>query len=264
MLRCMTIVVLTVCLPLQAAGPNLVPNGGFEKGAQSPIRWGPLDNLTLFLDRRGVSGRCIRMDTDVYRKEWEQNRQNPGSVRKKTRTSGKKYDTVGGSVGVALYSYPIPVESDAWYLVEYDVCGRGEPFVYLKGYRKVTPADARRAGTRIFFKPQPGGAWYSLMVMGGVGQEKHQTRVGDYAQAFRRRFVAKFAPRAKGEWHRVRGVVHLPKRCRVEKVLLELYGFWPPGDYFFDNVSMRKITPEEARRIQAERTKYSTPLGKRP
>ncbi len=245
---------------VEAVGPNLVPNGGFETGDRGPVNWGPLDNLTLFWEKNGRRGRCIRMDTDVYRKEWERNRRQPGSVRRKTPTSGTKYNTVGGSVGVALYSYPIPVDGDAWYLVEYDVRGRGEPFVYLKGYRKVTPDDAKRAGTRIFFKPKPGGPWYSLMVMGGVGQEKHQTQPGDYAQVFRRRFVAKFAPHAKGKWHRVWGVVHLPKRCHVETVLLELYAFWPPGDYYFDNVSMRKITPEEARRLQAKRTKYSEVL----
>jgi len=98
----MTTVLLTVSLFVRAAGPNIVPNGGFEKGDRSPENWATLDNLTLFWDRRGVFGRCIRMDTDVYRKEWEQNRQAPGSVREKTRTRGKKYNTVGGSVGVAL------------------------------------------------------------------------------------------------------------------------------------------------------------------
>ncbi len=77
---------------------------------------------------------------------------------------------------------------------------------------------------------------------------------------YRARVVAKFAPGAKGRWHHVWRVIHLKKQRHVEVVLLELYGYWPPGDYYFDNVGMRRLTEAEARRRLAARTKYSTPL----
>jgi len=245
-----------------AMGPELVPNGGFEKGKDgAPLYWTPPDNLTIFWERGGRPGRCIHCDTDVYRSEWEKNKANPGSVKTKTITSGRKYNTVGGSVGVAVYSWPIPVESAAWYLVRYDVKGPGgEPFLYMKGYVKVDEAEARRHGSVLYFHPKPGGPAFTLVAKGGVGEGRRPLRPGDYLQVFRRRFVTRFDPKAKNKWHRVAGVVHLKKRYGVECVLLELYAYWPPGDYYFDNVSMRRISEAEAQRFLKERKKYATPL----
>ena len=173
-------------------GRNLVPNSGFEEGAGAPTRWTRPDKLTVFWENGGVDGKCLRLDTDVYRREWEEHKQNPEVPRPKTATSGTKYDTVAGTVGVAVYSHGIPVKEDAWYMVEYDMKGpSGEQFIFLKGYWECEPEDVGRAGEKWFFKPDPDGASYSLMVKGGVGEEKRLPRAGDYIQSFRRRFVAK-------------------------------------------------------------------------
>jgi len=245
-----------------AHGKNLVKNGGFEQGKNGrPVAWSKIDDLTIFWEHHGRPGRCIHMDTDVYRSEWQKNKDHPGSVRKKTPTTGNKYNTIGGSVGAALYSAPIPVESDAWYLVEFDVKGPGgEPFLYIKGYRVCTKEDAEREGTLIFFKPFADGPSFSLISMGGVGQEKRRPHPGDYLQVYRARVITKFTPHAKGQWHHVWRVVHFKKQRHIQAVLLELYAYWPPGDYYFDNVSMRKLSEAEAKRQQAKRTKYSIPL----
>ena len=236
-----------------APGPNLVPNGDFEKGRNgAPARWTAPDNLTSFWEKSNHDGKCIRMDTDVYRSEWQKNRDEPGSVKTKTKTRGKKYNTVAGSVGVAVYSHPITVKEDAWYLVEYDIQGRaGEPFVYLKGYVKADEEIVKRSGTKIFFRPEPDGPAFSLVAKGGVGEEKRPPKPGDYIQRFRRRFVTRFPKAGKGGWNRCRGVVHLKKRFHLDVVLLELYAFWPPGEYRFDNVSMRRLSDDEAEAFQA-------------
>ena len=47
----------------------------------------------------------------------------------------------------------------------------------------------------------------------------------------------------------------------VQVVLLELFAYWPPGSYGFDNVRMCRITAAEAAAFKANRkSKYATPL----
>jgi hypothetical protein len=258
-MKALLVITLVSSLVALAGTPNLVPNPGFEQGDRGvPQYWTAPDNLTVFWESCGIRGKGLRLDTDVYRKEWEEHILNPTSPITKTPTSGKKYNTVAGSVGVAVYSHPIPVESDAWYLLEYDVkAAAGQPFVYLKGYSKCSDDDAQRAGTRWFFKPDPQGASFSLLVKGGVGQEKRAVVAGDYAQVFRRRFITYLDPQGRNRWHHVKGVVHLQKRHHIDTVLLEIYAYWPAGEYYFDNLSLRRVSPETAAKIKAERTKYS-------
>lgn len=236
---------------------NMVPNSGFERGNKHPERWTPLDWLTIFWENGGVSGKCLHLDTNVYRSEWEKHMENPVPGKKKTPTSGRLFNTVGGTVGVAVYSYPIAVEEDAWYRVEYDMKGpSGEQFIFLKGYWRCEPEDVDRFGKDfIFFRPDPKGAWFSLTEWGGVGQERHQPRPGDYVMSLKRRFVAKLPEGGKDKWHRYRGVVHLERRHHVEAVLLEIYAFWPAGSYYFDNITLQKIPTSEGENFKQWRLK---------
>ena len=244
---------------------NIVRNSGFEEGEDgAPMGWTKPDNLTVFWDNRGVSGKCIRMDTDVYRSEWEEHRKHPEIPMVKTKTSGTRYNTVGGTAGVAAYSRPIPVEPDAYYEVQFDVRGKGEPFVFIKGFWKCGPQDLHAMGKKMFFKPFKPGPSFSLMAMGTSGEEKRDAHPGDYIQNYRRRLVARIED--PNEWRRFRTVIHLEAERRIEVVLLELYAFWPPGDFFFDNVTMRRVTKAEADAHEAWRQKlgkeanYGTPV----
>ncbi|OGV63766.1 MAG: hypothetical protein A3K19_05115 [Lentisphaerae bacterium RIFOXYB12_FULL_65_16] len=249
-----------LCQAGSAKTDNLVKNPGFEEGKDVPVGWTKPDNLTVFWEAKGgVKGNGLRFDTDVYRKEWEAHKDAPDAKVEKTETEGTKYNTVGGTAGVAVYSEPIPVEKDAWYLFEYDVKGPGgEPFIFLNGYWVATEEAVAKSGTKIFFKPFPNGPSFSLVAMGSSGEEKRPPVVGDYIMAFRRRFVVKLgeAPKSeKGDWRRYSGVVHFEKRFNVELVLLELYAYWPPGNYFFDNILMRKVTEAEAQQVLDEKKK---------
>jgi hypothetical protein len=236
----------------RGADGNLAFNGDFEAGKdRGPDGWTIPDNLTVYWDTRGVSGKCIRMDTDVYRSEWEAHRRTPEEPVTKTPTSGTKYDTVGGTTGVAVYSRPIPVEPDCYYEVAFDVRGKGEPFLYVKGYWKCGPQDLHAMGKKMFFKPFKPGPSFSLVAMGTSGEEKRDAHPGDYIQCFRRRVVARVDK--PDEWRRFRSVMKLEADRRIEVVLLELYAFWPPGDFFFDNVTIRKVTEEDARAYEAKR-----------
>jgi len=249
--------------PVLAAGKNLVQNPGFEKGSKvGPDAWARPDNLTIFWEGGGVKGKCIRMDTDVYRKEWEEHRKHPDKPMKKTPTSGTRYNTVGGTCGVALYSAPIPVEEDAWYMVGYDIkAPGGEPFVFVKGYWRCEEDDVGRFGKdMIFFDPIPGGPSFSLAVAGTSAEEKtkRQPAAGDYIQCYRGRCVCRYPPGEKGTWRHYERAIQLKRRLHADVVLIELYAFWPVGDYSWDNITFRKITEAEAEAYQERRKK----LGK--
>jgi len=238
----------------RGADGNLVFNSDFEKGRdRAPEGWTKPDNLTVYWETSGVQGRCIRMDTDVYRSEWEEHRKHPDVPMVKTPTTGTRYNTVGGTAGVAVYSRPIPVEPDGYYLVAFDVRGKGEPFMFIKGFWKCGPQDLHKMGKKMFFKPFKPGPSYSLMAMGTSGEEKRDAHPGDYIQCYRRRLVARISKRE--EWRHFKTVLHFEAARHIEVVLLELYAFWPPGDFYFDNVRMKRVTKAEADAHEAWRKK---------
>ena len=114
--------------PERPEGANLVPNGGFESaGEGGPAGWQRPDGLSTFWAEGGPAGRgrCVRIDTDIYLKEWEEHQRNPQAGAVKTPTRGPKYDTVGGTKGVHFWcSAEIPVKRGAYYLVSVDARGR--------------------------------------------------------------------------------------------------------------------------------------------
>ncbi len=235
---------------------NLVLNGDFTMGqAGTPVGWTAPDNLTVFWVDGGArgTGKCLRLDTDVYRSEWEAHRQNPAAPVTRTPTSGLKYDTVAGTAGVAVFSHPIPVEPGRCYRVGYDVRGQGEPFLFVLGYWRCGPEHIREMGEKSFFRPVPGGPSFSLVAHGTSGEEKRPPRAGDYILCYRRRVVARFPPGAEGTWRRYETVLRLPEQSPIQVVLLELYAYWPPGEYWFDNVRMEAVPDEELHAYEARR-----------
>jgi hypothetical protein len=98
------------------------------------------------------------------------------------------------------------------------------------------------------------------MAMGTSGEEKRDAHPGDYIQCYRRRLVARIdSPK---EWRHFRTVLHFEAEKHIEVVLLELYAFWPPGDYYFDNVTFRKVTKKEADAHEAWRQKLGEEANK--
>ena len=240
---------------------NLVFNGDFEKGTDGvPEGWTKPDNLTVFWETCGFKGKGMRLDTDVYRSEWEEHRKHPDIPMVKTKTTGTRYNTVGGTTGVAVYSRPIAVEPDAYYQLDFDIRGKGEPFIFVKGFWKCGPQDLHKMGKKMFFKPFKPGPSFSLTAMGTSGEEKRDAHPGDYIQCYRRRLVARVGnPK---EWRHFRTVLHFAAEKQIEVVLLELYAFWPPGDFYFDNVTFRKVTRKEADAHEAWRQKLGEAANK--
>lgn len=256
--RIAAMIVLLFCYTIRIdaePGPNLAPNPGFEQGDENPDGWQVPDNLTVYWDDNGITGKCLRLNSGVSNKVWKESKSDLEAARRKHRSRKepvRALGTVGAGAGVAVYSRPIPVEEDAHYLIQYDIKGPGgEPFVFIKGFWRCEEADLARIGTKRLFQPfPPDGPRFSLMQTGTSGGERLKPTAGDYIQCFRRRCITRLGTKeAKNQWRRYTGVVHLKRRYHVEAVMLELYAFMPPGEFRFDNINFRRVTEQEAEKI---------------
>ena len=236
---------------------NLMPNAGYEKGKNNaPEDWSPPDGLTLFWENGGVKGKCIRMNTDVLRSEWSENLKKPGSITEKTKKipQGEKYDSVGGTVGIHCWSGPVPVEMGQWYLIEADIKGVGSsmPQLFLRGYNKVKAGTEGEYGIVHFMKGLiPGGGAFSDPAL---GDDKRNPKAGDYIQTLRATMFCRMPADSDKQWYHFVRPIHIPTKAPgwAEVILLCPYAYWPCGDYFFDNVTFRKITEEEAKKFKKE------------
>ncbi|HIE53109.1 MAG TPA: hypothetical protein EYP85_15265 [Armatimonadetes bacterium] len=192
---------------------NLVPNGDLERGKEVPLGWEEPDDLTTFWERRPEGGHCFRFDTDVYMHEVKARRaqmklprdQRP-PAKPKTPTSGPRYNTAAGVSGVWLYSDYLEVEPGATYRLRVEVMSRGpEVKIFVKGY-------ALRHGER------------------RVVWRTYKT----YKQP-------------DGRWRMVERTFTIPRRAGspVRWIRLQPYAFWPPGEVFFDNFGVVKVTGAE-------------------
>lgn len=196
---------------------NLVANGGFEAPGEQPRGWEKVDGLTMFLRDEGPPhGRVLHVDTDVYESEvrrWHERFKAGAPVAeapKKSATRGPKYDTIGGTYGVHNYSDPIPVTPGKTYRLEIDYrCKSGDfffPKLFFRGWAEVKGED------RIVYD-----GYMSLRSMERTGEWKHNCRLL---------------------------TVPTPEEIvgrRIKYLRLMIYAYWPPGDYYFDNVGLYEV-----------------------
>jgi hypothetical protein len=249
-------VMLTGLAMAAGKSENLVPNAGFDQGkGDAPEGWSPPDGLTLFWENGGVKGKCIRINTDVLRSEWSKNLEKPGSVTESSKTppTGEKYDTVGGTVGIHCWSGPVAVEAGQWYLMEADIKGVGgsTPHVFLRGFQKVKPGEESGYGVKNFMRGIPGGEEFTDPALSDY---KRNPKAGDNIQCFRATMFCRLPGDADKQWYHFVRPVQIPTReaIRAEVILLCPYAYWPCGNYFFDNVTLRKITEDEAKKFKLQ------------
>lgn len=218
---------------------NLVVNGDFERGSgHGPSGWQHPDGLTSFWVKapRG-SGRAIKINTDVLASQFRARREEmakaleegskppPAPERKPTRPP--KYDTVAGNDGVHFVSDRITVEPSKFYKLQVDVRvdGKASPKVWIKAYARISS----RGGVRERV------VWEKSLNCNGANRDW-----ATYTMVFPRK-------------------TRVPER--VEFVRVQLYPYWPPATYWFDNVRLVEIDPSEVENYDLERD-LRTPVRK--
>ena len=184
-------------------GPELVKNGTFETGTKTPDGWQRLD----------ASGKCLKINTDVYHDQWVawQKKYKAGAkaddAPNPTPTSGAKYDTVAGIYGVAYDSAPIPVTPGKAYKVSIAYKGKSTDFffpkLFIRGWADV------KGEKRVVYD-----AYLALRCTDGGKEWKSNVRICE---------------------------IPTLAQSKIEYVVLKVYAYWPPGTFYFDNVSMKEV-----------------------
>ena len=194
-----------------ALGPNIVPNGDFEKGAERPDGWMDVDNMVVFYvtDDPG-HGKVMKFDTDVLLGDyeaWKARRERGAPLSDapaKTPPTDPGYDTVGGTTGAPYRSDFFPVDPSKAYRLTFEMKGPAGAKVFVKGYAKVA-GELREVGNayKACRRKSPSGEWET--------------------------FTRTFHP---ARWS--------PNRP-IEALKVQLFAYWPRGTYYFDDVRIQEM-----------------------
>jgi hypothetical protein len=223
---------------IKPGAKNLVPNGDFEAGTDTPAGWQSVDGLSSFwvADEGPEHGKVIKFDTDVLQSQaydwWVKiaDGARPGDAPRKLPTVEPKYDTLAGLDGVWFWSDFIPVEKGKAYWLTLDV--KGPPlFAWLIGYAEKGDssfgADA--------------AAFQEVLKSHRTGQAPDTTRK---REVFAHKYVwqGQLAAGGSAGWktYSRRNKPFRPTSVtpNVRFVRVMIYPFWPPGEYRVDNVRL--------------------------
>ncbi len=205
---------------LACGADNLLPNGSFDAGEQWAEHWERPNGLTSFFVAEEGRGRVVMLDTWVERqqalawmKAFAENPELPPPA--KLPVAKDSFGTIGGFEGVALDSVMIEVKPGQNYKLSADLKGEGAAIVWIKGFQKHPRRDAWADG------------YQTRLVPGQVSASDWRT------------FAIGFNPTARTP--------------RIERMKVRLYAYWPNGLYYFDNIRIEEITPEEMAELEAAR-----------
>ena len=203
---------------------NLLENGSFDYGDKTPENWGPANGLTSFYVNESGRGRIVKMDSRISRMQaldWmKQFKANPDATPPEPVIAKNELDSIASNEGVWLDSGFIKVKPGQNYKLSVDFKGTAAPIVWIKGF--------------MF----------------------HPVRK-DYTDAYQTRLVPDSPDKEKWKTFSI-GFNPTGKTPKVEKIKVRIYAYWPPGIYYFDNVRVEEITPEEMAELLKMRTE--TPL----
>jgi hypothetical protein len=257
-------------------GRPLNVNGDFETpGAKG---WDAPDNAGTFIqaDPRG-SGKVLRLQTDLERDKWYEYRRklrlglaspkNPPKLK-----TDKSYGSVAGLEGVHYRSIWIKAAPGHRYWLVADMKGRTEgiffPKIFVKGYMEwAQHADALSELSLVELKLTPakfaalGAAERKKLIKADAARhpERYRRECFRWYLACRneegswKHYAAPFPPRGG-----------LPKN--VKWFQIQIYAYWPPGAYLFDNVHMyddpRQKAPLAEVKARTKNFDRSEELGK--
>lgn len=233
-------------------GKPINPNGSFDLGHAG---WERADNVSTFFEpgppgRRGV----LRVRTDLLRDPWLAYRRDlllgrasPAKPAKVPRDTS--YSSVAGLEGVHVRSEWIPAKPGQRYWLTADMCPVSAPLregisafpkVFVKGFRQTTSATdglPERALAELGITPQ------QFAAMDDARQRKLIARDAKlHPKRYLRECYRWYLPcRGKqGQWSHFAAPFPpagpLPKN--VEYLQIQIYTYWPPGEYLWDNVHL--------------------------
>jgi len=234
-------------------GKPLNVNGGFDAKGFHPPGWQPVDGVSSLLVKHAGRGRVLRFNTNLDRDLWlawqHAVRRGEGDPTKapKIAPSPQKYRNVGAMEGVMLMSEWINAEPGRRYWLTADVRGPTAqdfaPKIFIKGYADfAATADSlsevslqELALTPETFAQLPERRRKELIAADVRNHpERHRREVYRWRLACR---DEKGKPEA---WRHCAGV--FPPRgglpSNVKYLRIQIYAYWPPGEYLFDNVHL--------------------------
>lgn len=213
-------ILLVAAAPFLRAGENLIPNGTFDEGEPAAAHWERADGLTSFFETEEGRGRIVKMDTLVDRDqalEWTKAFKADPALKPpaKKPIAPSSYGSIGGNEGVMLDSELVDCKPGQNYKLTVDFKGDGKPFVWIKGFLMHPTRKVLVDGYQTRLEPDK--------------PSKTEWRT----------FSIGFNPTAKSP--------------RIQKFKVRLYAYWPNGLYFFDNVRVEEISPEEMAKLVEKR-----------
>lgn len=222
---------------------NLLPNGDFEKGTHTPVGWQTVDGLSSFWvkDPDPKHGKVLRFETGILQSQayewWEKILHGalPQDAPVRKPYHGEGYDTLAGLDGVWFYSDAIPIEPGAAYWLTLDVKGPGEIMTWLLGYAE---------------KPDLTFGKDALAFRGWLGDKAgtrdpvrgHKRLLNEYD--WKGQLKAGPSPHWKTFSRREKPFRPTKNTPQIRYVRVLLLAYWPPGEYYVDNVRLTKWMAE--------------------
>lgn len=237
-------------------GKNLVPNGDFEEGDLTPKGWQTVDGLSTFYvkDPDSKRGKVIKMDTDVTQdqayKWWLQifKGASPKDGPKKIPSlDPNKYDTLAGLDGVWFWSDYFPIEKGKEYWLSIDAKGPGGGMLaWLVGYAEMSKEALTFGGESKSFQ--------EYLKEGLTGKKPDRGRnfenlVNKYHWKGQLSSIAGTSPNEWKTFTRRKMPFRpshnpVPGAAQVRYCRIMVYAYWPPGEYYVDNVRLVEFDPK--------------------
>lgn len=219
---------------------NLIKNGQFDepnKTKDGPAHWQAVDNLVYHWTKDPKApgrGKVLRIDTSVDQRfalNWWVKRYVHHAPLKDApaKVAGKGYSHLGGEIGGFYWSDFIPIKKGGAYKVYVDAKGP-QAKVFIRGYEKKVP---------LFFGDENGLVRRKFRTARGESNVDKNGRPIKHIRRFR--YTTWFAVGGSDKW---KTYTHDKPRHPNRRELTEdvrfirimLYPYWPPGDYWFDNI----------------------------
>ena len=231
-------------------GENLIRNGSFDEPNETkdgPAHWAEVDNLVFFWTHDPEAPKrkkVIHINTDVLQSQaykwWVRRYVNGEPLKnapKRIPPSDPGYDTIAGLDGGFYASDFIPIKEGGAYKVYVDAKGPVAK-VFVRGYEKKVPlsfADEQPATQQVFRRAR--------------GEPERDAKGRPVKYRLRYRYQRWFAVGGSDEWKTYTHIKPCHPNSReitedVRYIRIQIYPYWPRGNYWFDNVRVVEVEPD--------------------